>query len=317
MFNLRSVPFRVFAGFSVVTMLLWASGVTQQAYNLIQGNGTPATQETTANFVDTATVAWTVSTVSGVTQIQATSSAGGSGNPTITVANAAITGTTAGTLTKLNGVASSTAVIAATTDTGGVAGITTAGAGTTGNAVITIAGLVNCAFDGATTVNDYVQISSSTGGDCTDAGATYPTSNQVIGRVTSTNLASGTYQIDLFPSEIKASSGGGGSFIQPLTAPVSASFSQLNFNQGGTTTVQTNNSTPVTSITISQSDPSDNEETAALVKNKIAATFTVTVGVSITLLSGGGVGGIFLYDGSAKNLFWGIQNSSNFRAPAF
>lgn len=109
----------------------------------------------------------------------------------------------------------------------------------------------------------------------------------------------------------------GSSFIQPLTAPASGSFSQLNFNQGGTTTTQVNNSTPVTSITIIQSDPGGNNETAALVKNKLASTFTVTVGVSISLLSSAGVGGVFLYDGSANNIFWGIQNQASFRAPVF
>src|SRR5271154_3044565 len=64
-----------------------------------------------------------------------------------------------------------------------------------------------------------------------------------------------------------APSGGGGGFIQTLTAPVSASFAQLNFNQGGATTTQTNNSSPVTSISLSQLDSSANQETAALIKS--------------------------------------------------
>lgn len=128
---------------------------------------------------------------------------GGGGAPTITIANAGTTGTTTNTLTKLTG-APSTAVISATSDTGGVVGITTSGAGTSGNATISIAGSVNCVFSGATTSGDYVQISSATGGDCADAGASYPTTGQVIGRVLSTNGSAGTYLIDLFPSEIKA-----------------------------------------------------------------------------------------------------------------
>ena len=142
-----------------------------------------------------------------------TCSTSSSGPPTITVANAATTGTTANTLTKLTG-APSTAVIAATTDTGGIVGIVSTGAGTTGSATIQIAGTINCVFDGATTAGDYVQISSTTAGDCKDTGAgTYPTSNQVIGRVLSTNAAAGTYSMDLFPAEIKAASGGGSSVI--------------------------------------------------------------------------------------------------------
>ena len=129
---------------------------------------------------------------------------------TITVANAASTGTTTSTLTKLTG-APSTAVIATAGDTGGVVGVTTAGAGTVGNATIQIAGSVSCVFDGATTAGDYVQISATTAGNCHDAGATYPTSGQVAGRVLSTNGAGGTFTIDLFPAEIKGASGGGGS----------------------------------------------------------------------------------------------------------
>lgn len=127
---------------------------------------------------------------------------------TITIANASSTGTTTSTITKLTG-APSTAVIAATTDTGGTVGICTSGCTTSGNATIQIAGSVNCVFDGATTAGDYVQISSSTAGNCHDTASTYPTSGQVIGRVLSTNGSGGTYSIDLFPAEIKAASGGG------------------------------------------------------------------------------------------------------------
>lgn len=131
----------------------------------------------------------------------------------ISVANAGTTGTTLNTLTKVTG-APSTAVIASTTDTGGVIGITTAGAGTTGSATIQIDGLVNCVFPGATTAGDYVQISSGTAGNCSDAGAAYPTTGQVIGRVLSTNAAGGTYQINLFPSEIKGvGTGGAGNYV--------------------------------------------------------------------------------------------------------
>lgn len=123
---------------------------------------------------------------------------------TITVANAGTTGTTVNTLTKLVG-APSTAVITATTDTSGVIGITTSGAGTAGSAVIQLLGSVSCVFDGATIAGDYVQISTTTVGNCHDTNsATYPApgTGDVIGRVFSTNGAAGTYGIDLFPQEI-------------------------------------------------------------------------------------------------------------------
>lgn len=124
----------------------------------------------------------------------------------LTIANASSTGTTLNTLTKLTG-APSTAVIAATTDTGGVVGICTTNCSTTGNATIAITGQVSCVFDGATTAGDYVQISSTVAGNCHDTGSgLYPIVGQVIGRVLSTNAASGTYTIDLFSSEIKPTS---------------------------------------------------------------------------------------------------------------
>jgi hypothetical protein len=186
---------------------LWPSGITQSAYNLIENAGSALTMRTTLNFTGTGV---SVADNAGKNRTDVTIPGGSGGNPTIAVSNASSTGTTTSTLTKLTG-APSTAIISSSGDTGGAIGICTAACGTTGTATITIAGTVNCVFDGSTTAGDYVQISASTNGDCTDTGAsTYPSSNQVIGRVLSTNVGAGTYGIDLFPSEIKANSGGGG-----------------------------------------------------------------------------------------------------------
>ena len=135
----------------------------------------------------------------------------------IAVANSSSTGTTLNKFAKLTG-APSKAVITATTDTGGALGIVVAGAGTSGTATIQLSGILNCVFDGATTAGDYVQLSSTTAGDCHDSGSTYPTSGQVLGRVLTTNGGAGTYQIDLFPAEIKASSGGGFAGVNAQTA---------------------------------------------------------------------------------------------------
>jgi hypothetical protein len=77
-------------------------------------------------------------------------------------------------------------------------------------------------FDGATTAGHYVGLSAGTDGDCTDAGATYPTSGQVIGRVLSTNVGAGTYSIALFPPEIAAGSGGA-----PSTFNLSGTYAAL------------------------------------------------------------------------------------------
>lgn len=141
------------------------------------------------------------------------------------IANAGTTGTTVNKLAKLSG-APSTAIIAATTDTGGIIGIVIGGAGTTGNAKIAVNGQASCAFDGATTAGDYVQISSGTGGDCTDAGATKPTAGQIIGRVLSTNGSAGTYTIVIFPPEIAGASGGGGGTVTSVNIIAGAGLSE-------------------------------------------------------------------------------------------
>jgi hypothetical protein len=145
-----------------------------------------------------------------------------------TFTNAGTTGTTANTLTKLTG--AGTAVKAATTDAGGVVGVTVSGAGTTGSANVAIGGQVSCAFDGSTTQDDYVQISATTAGDCHDVGSTYPTSGQVIGRVLSTNSGGGTYTLLLFGAEIQGyTSGGGGGGL----TSVAVTFPSSIFNETG------------------------------------------------------------------------------------
>lgn len=123
-------------------------------------------------------------------------------------ANAGVTGTTQYKLAKYTG-APSTAVVASTSDTSGIVGVVVSPGGTTGNALIAHDGDVPCVFDGATTAGNYVQSSSMVEGACHDAGAAYPTSGQVLGRVLSTNASGGNFLMALFAPEIRASSGGG------------------------------------------------------------------------------------------------------------
>lgn len=179
----------------------------------------------------------------------------GTSNPQIVIANASSGGTVANTLTKLTG-APSTALKAATTDTNGIVGITISGAGTSGSATIQVAGLVMCVFSNATTAGHYVQISTGTAGDCLDTGAaTYPVANgQVIGRVLSTNGSAGTYQIDLFPSEIQAQAvaianvtGLGANVETFLATPSGANFNQM-IQAGGVPIAQNSQSAPYTTV---------------------------------------------------------------------
>lgn len=116
------------------------------------------------------------------------------GSIQIKVPNETGTGTTLNKLAKLTG-APSAAIIAATTDVDGVVGIVVSGAGTSGSARLARDGTAPCVFDGATTAGNYVQISSSTAGDCHDAGSVRPISGQIIGRVLSTNGSGGTYNV--------------------------------------------------------------------------------------------------------------------------
>jgi hypothetical protein len=136
------------------------------------------------------------------------------------------TGTTLNTLTKI--VVNATvpqAQIAATTDTSGVIGITTDGAGTTGKPTITYQGIVPCVFDNTTVANDFVQIASGTAGNCHDAGATRPTSGQIIGVVAQTGGAAGTYNVLFDKSIFPAASS---------TAPQSALGSSDTISAAGT-----------------------------------------------------------------------------------
>jgi hypothetical protein len=121
-----------------------------------------------------------------------------------TLANSA-TGTTNAYLAKLAG---GFAVQLGTGDSTGILGVVVSGGNTTGSAQIAVGGQASCNFDGGTTAGDYVQASASTGGACHDAGAAYPTTGQVLGRVLSTNAAAGTYGVYLFGAEQRASASG-------------------------------------------------------------------------------------------------------------
>lgn len=111
-------------------------------------------------------------------------------------------GTTVNLLVKLTG-APSTVTNAVVADTGGAIGICVSGCGTSGTAFISTVGQASCVFDGATAAGDYVQISPSINGNCRDAGASFPNTGQVLGRVLSTNGGSGTYNMTLFGTEVK------------------------------------------------------------------------------------------------------------------
>jgi hypothetical protein len=180
------------SGVGTITSGIWQGGTIAVPYGgtglpmwtanvIYKGNGTNALLA--SGLTDNGTI------VSSSESLDATS------NGFVTeIANAGTTGTTANKLAKIN--ASGTAVITATTDTDGVAGIVIGGAGTTGNAQIAFGGQASCVFDNATTAGDFVGISTTTSGACHDVGTARSTTGQTIGKVLASGAA-GTYAVAL------------------------------------------------------------------------------------------------------------------------
>ena len=104
-------------------------------------------------------------------------------------------GSTATVVNKLAIWSSGTFTVATTGSTTGVAGIVINGAGTTGNPTVVSFGVAYCVFDSTPTAGDYVQASTSTGGNCHDAGASEPTSGDIIGRVVNATAVGGNYPV--------------------------------------------------------------------------------------------------------------------------
>ncbi len=103
-----------------------------------------------------------------------------------------------------------------------------------------------------------------------------------------------------FKTDILASVPASSGFIQSLTAPVAANFSQKNFNVGsGVVSSQFNLSSPVTAISILQHDPSATNNMIALAKAKINALFTITLGFSFFASASNAQAGLWIADGTA------------------
>lgn len=122
--------------------------------------------------------------------------------------NDTTTGTTLNKLAKVS--TAGKALRTATADVDGSIGIVIGGAATSGSSQIAYAGEASCIFDGATTAGDFVSISSTTVGDCHDAGSARPTAAQTIGRVLSTNASGGTFAISIGLDFVNTAGGGSG-----------------------------------------------------------------------------------------------------------
>jgi len=183
--------------------------------------------------------------------------------------NAAITGTTLNKLAKVTG-SPATAIIASTSDTSGIIGVVVDGAGTTLSAQIARGGQASCAFDGGTNAGDYVQISNATGGDCHDAGASYPGIGQVLGRVLSTNASAGTYAMLVAGSEVQAPTAGTVSTVFGRAGTITAQAGDYSVGQitGAAPVASPALSGMPTAPTPTTGDNSTNIATTAWVKNQ-------------------------------------------------
>ncbi len=114
-------------------------------------------------------------------------------------------GTTQAGLAKID--ANGFALNTAPGDTIGAVGIVVSNAGTFGPVRIAYGGTAFCVFDGLPHIQDYVQISRTTAGQCSDVGPNYPTSGQVIGRVTGVGGGTGAFVLLSGPSTQATKSG--------------------------------------------------------------------------------------------------------------
>jgi hypothetical protein len=131
-------------------------------------------------------------------------------------------------------------VDATTADTTGLIGIASSTVAAAGSVLVNVYGTASCVFDGATTAGHYVQASTTVAGNCRDAGASYPTSNQVVGFVLSTNASAGTYTVFLFGVEIRGTAPDAVTSVFGRTGAVTAAANDYNFNQlaGGLASTQ-------------------------------------------------------------------------------
>ena len=85
--------------------------------------------------------------------------------------------------------------------TAGALGIALFSSAPAGFVQVATSGQVNCAFDGLPVSGDYVGLSKIQDGHCTDIGATFPSSGQVLGRVLGVNLVGAIHPVLLYGAD--------------------------------------------------------------------------------------------------------------------
>lgn len=90
--------------------------------------------------------------------------------------------------------------------TSGILGVCVANCGNVSSgtqAVIETTGTAFCNFDGATTAGHYFQVSSTAIGNCKDAGASLPTTGQILGRIMQSTAGAGASAVILFGGDLQ------------------------------------------------------------------------------------------------------------------
>lgn len=138
-----------------------------------------------------------------------------------------------------------------------VRGIAGLGAGTSGTVQIAIGGEFPWTCDNQTVVNDWLVLSTTTAGECHDAGATEPTGVQNIAQVAGANAGSGTATLaDIFTPDTVNAPAGPPTVIQVNGSPLGSNTANLNSTtpaaqaNNQNLTIQTDNGTPVSNISV-------------------------------------------------------------------
>ena len=131
-------------------------------------------------------------------------------------------------------------------DTSGAIGIISGLPASGSRIQVVQSGQMNCNFDGPATAGDYVGISKTVAGECTDIGATFPTDGQqVVGRVLSFTAPIGANRILLFESETHGGGGTGSGVIintgAGLTGGPITSSGTISIANGGVTNAMLQN----------------------------------------------------------------------------
>ena len=110
-----------------------------------------------------------------------------------------------------------------------VRGIAGNGAGTSGTVQIAIGGEYPWICDNQTTVNDWLILSTTTAGECHDAGPTEPTGVQNIAQVSGANTGSGTATLaDIFTPDTANAPAGPPTIIQVNGSPLASTTANFN-----------------------------------------------------------------------------------------